>query len=137
MREINFGPVFNQDGSPSDLTIEMLTGTGRTMEYFVSAKHNDDEYLDHEDVRMYGRNFGPGFAIADDFTMDIERLRYSEARRGANELRSTQYDYVVDHAHKYMSSNELIAFCDAMQIFAPITAMDGNVYRPVVTLHVR
>lgn len=29
MEEVNFGPVFNPDGSPSELTKEMLEGTGR------------------------------------------------------------------------------------------------------------
>jgi hypothetical protein len=31
MKEIVLGPVFNEDGSPSDLTKAMLEGTGREM----------------------------------------------------------------------------------------------------------
>jgi hypothetical protein len=31
---INFGPVFNPDGTPSDVTLDMLAGTGRNPHTF-------------------------------------------------------------------------------------------------------
>ena|ERR1051325_1819405 len=36
MREINFGPVANPDGTPSDITREMLAGTGRDPNEFAA-----------------------------------------------------------------------------------------------------
>lgn len=40
MREENFGPVFNPDGSPTEFTKQMLAGTGRDPEELKPNKNN-------------------------------------------------------------------------------------------------
>jgi hypothetical protein len=52
MRFENLGPVANPDGSPTDLTREMLAGTGRDPDAFAAGARFTDEYgVPREDGR--------------------------------------------------------------------------------------
>ena len=54
MKEENFGPVSNPDGTPTELTKEMLAGTGRSPEEFATESQK--------------RRFGPVTVITADGT---------------------------------------------------------------------
>jgi len=70
MRYINFGPVSNPDGSPTDLTSGMLAGTGRSPEAFAKVTRDgyDCAYCPlggiGEPVTVDGHPAHPGCAAA-------------------------------------------------------------------------
>lgn len=84
------------------------------MTYFTNAKDDRNSWTFGYDT------FGPGFRSGDAFTANIERIRHSEAREGANAIRTNAMDAILDGGFEEMTNRELYAFTDAMQAFAPI-----------------
>lgn len=58
MREINYGPVSNPDGSPSEITKDMLAGTGRDADEFAMLASLSPHTIDRKQAvnRMHTTN---------------------------------------------------------------------------------
>lgn len=77
------------------------------MQYFLNAKAR---FNIQEDWFEPINAFGPGFTVHDDYTMESERARYSEARMGANKDRKDEFPRILDEQDY-----------DSILVFAPET----------------
>jgi hypothetical protein len=82
MREINYGPVWDENGNPTEITKNMLAGTGRLETEFAHRPHNWDYDLDRDlfvCVNCVATTFDPN--VID------EEVKYGNADpcRGSNE----------------------------------------------------
>lgn len=68
---------------------------------------------------LNGQTRNVGIVADDAFTASIERIRYSEARSGANRMREDAFNAFLDRVDN-ATPREIVAFCDAMETFAPI-----------------